>query len=507
MTVEIVALSTRLSRIKQWNQAFEAEYQAQVARDPHPELLEIKTPSELLVRECIEGIRYYYQQGNKDEAFFLFLGFIKAYAKHVRLKRTEVWQVEDILISIYSRESVWIRSRRGGKSRDLTLLATFFSIVQLPVIWFAAASDQLQQSQEYFMMNPFIEGIYENEVRIINSPSIDLSVLTSGRTASKGRAVIIFDEGGKVQQGLKIYEYYTYSRAIIADSFAFGGDVHVISASTPALLTAIQTDYDAVRLINPDAVSVHPYTDCWWISESWVKQEEMTNDTDYVDQEYRCIFTCRQGIVYSNIQLESKETILKYLADSAGIDINLKEALVFVGITRDEQLVNHIWLLGEKEVNWVENNTCYDELQPSNRIQIRTFIFHTSHTFFTECENGGYNEKEAHWILNHIPNVSLQTWEEEKKQERMRFAQHSIIHCCPELTPNTYRDLKTCIKHPLKGIYLKDAQHPNHWHEAFLHALRNNNNQFITDLPSLVMEKTMSSQYIKQLIKHTKYHL
>jgi hypothetical protein len=281
----------------------------------------------------------------------------------------------------------------------------------------------------------------------------------------------------------------------------------VISASTPALLTAIQTDYDAVKLSNPDAVSVHPYTDCWWISESWVKQEELTNDSDYVDQEYRCIFTCRQGIVYSNIQIESKDTILTHLARSAGIDINLKEACVFIDISYDVNTVAHIWLMGEREVNWVENNNCYADLYPDSLIQIRTHHFRTSHTFFTEVEDGGYNEKEARWILNHVLNVSLQTWEEEHKQERMRFAQHSIIHCCPELTPNTYRDLKGCIKHPLKGIYLKDAQHPNHWHEAFLHALRGNFPQFLLSSEPIASIQQQTSKHIDELIRQSRHKI
>ena len=135
--------------------------------------------------------RQAYYELTKDDigAFRYYLGFIKTFAPE-RYRLFTRWQREDMEMSINNPninverevlETAWNYSRRGGKSRGLTVLAVFFALLGKLVIWRSPHADQLGQASQWFNMNPFVKKVSINnlnKVEVYGSPDINISAVS-----------------------------------------------------------------------------------------------------------------------------------------------------------------------------------------------------------------------------------------------------------------------------------------------------------------------------------------
>jgi len=261
----------------------------------------------------IEQLRGEYKRTNDIiHCFRIYLGFIKQFSDERYACYTK-WQREDMEMSLYNPaidttrevlETAWNYSRRGGKSRDLTVIATFFTILKFLVIWRATYSDQLGQAAYWFELNPFVEKVQtsSNKILVYNSPSINISVLSPGKVASREADILIYDEGGWCFNHLALYEWYKASRPMIAASKF----KHIIHASTPARSTAYHEEWMNLKNLeikhNTKFTSFHPWQDCHWITKEFVEQErEKHIDCPwYIEQNYECKFVVYGGAVFTN---------------------------------------------------------------------------------------------------------------------------------------------------------------------------------------------------------------
>lgn len=491
-----------------WNAAFER--QQHTIDDPHPELRETHYARPEYFMQKAKLIRKLYVEGHKNTAFTLYLGLIIHYGGLDKIKRIERFQFMDMLLAIHAQECALVRSRRGGKSRDLSLIAVFWTIVGKRVIWYAPESDQLEQAFMYFHSNPFVDHASSSTGKvysILPGPIMQALVLSKGKTASRGADCLIYDEGGKIDVNLSQYENYLFSRAIVADSI-WEGDKHILHASTPCIATALERVVDKLKADHEFLVSVHPYWDCWWITDAWVDSERAANPSDpwYVQQEYECEFVTRGGAVFTNIKVVSKEEILKHTINRVGVDVNKEEMLCFMDKVRIGQDIHgrpiyDKYILAEMTTNWTENDHCFDFLIALHHDYYDQWgnYFYITADRVIEWENGGYNEKQAQWAAR-LLGARVMEWTDEIKGERMSIMRQGTIYICPELTPQSYTDLRSCIFHPLKPIFLKDNKHPNHWTDCILHAVGAEHGRFLKNL-SAPPEQRSLPQHLQRKYK------
>lgn len=468
-----------MQRVQTWENRWKASLGQAMQNDPHPELRVILQVSKSKVLKAVRFIRYLYRENEPIRAFSFYINFVRKYAKSVDLKRIEPFQFQDMLMAILNQECMWLRTRRGGKTRDLTLVNIFWVIIGKDPIWFAPQSDQLKQAHQYFMANPFWKSTTNDYVYIHGcDKTLETSNLTLGKSASKGKDCITYDEGAKIPKGYLIYDYYKFSRVIIAGKL-WEGDKHILYASTAARNTAIEEEYLLLQTIAPDLISMHTYKDCWWISEEWVDQERAANLNDpwFVDQEYLTLFVNRGGTIFDNVNLMSIKDMqeLGLRVQKIGVDINQTEMVAFIA-----QLGNDIFILAEGEYNWLHDTDIYNFIRPFSYVTTRGITWQIDPHFEMEIEAMGYNEKLATWMSINIPNCVLNyEWDDEAKGDRVHLAKSGRIFADPSHTPFIYQDLINAIYHKFKKGYVKDNAHPCHWLESFLHAIGADVGKFI----------------------------
>lgn len=254
-------------------------------------------------------------------AFYAYLGFLKQFTRNKKYTEWTDWQIADMVMCIYNPyinvrlealETALDYTRRGGKSRKLTILATFFSLLDLQVVWRAPHSDQLIQAAEWFSMNPFTESQKirtQFRVEIYGSPEISVAVLSEGRIASREADVLIYDEGGSVMTWMANFDYYKNSRPMIAAS----KNKYIIHASTNCQGSVFFEEKKALQekehKYNTKFTSTHPYKHTTWISEEWIEQEKKAHlDCSwYIDQNYNCIAVVRGGRIFRNLIIVGDE--------------------------------------------------------------------------------------------------------------------------------------------------------------------------------------------------------
>ena len=411
-----------------------------------------------------------------------YLAYVQHYSPAPQFYNLVDFQYNDITQAIIHQVFMILRSRKGGKTRDMTLVIVFWAVIlELAGIWFAPFGDQLKQAKEWFHYNPFVTAVNQYSISFCSGPELDIGMLSPGRTASKDKSFAVYDELGKVPIDQKLYESYTYSRAIIAAHTKVF--FRILYGSTTCIASALEEEFLS---LDPSVVSLHTYHDCNWISDEWVESERAKhmNDPWYVLQEYECQWVVRGGACLNNIKLESPETIQQFRANQAGVDINKLEAVVGVYLTQDHK---DVYIMYEYELDWVADHNCFD------------FLYDQIPLLQIEVENGGYNEKEALDLAFRI-HATPSYWTTPIKQDRLAKARSMTIHICPQLTPKTYTDLRTLVYAPIKGIYLKDALHPCHWTDAFFHALGVEGYHFHETPPQPKPEQS-GSQYLTELIR------
>jgi len=403
----------------------------------------------------------------------MYLGFVKTFSPE-RYRLFTKWQREDMEMSIYNPlintkrevlETAWNYSRRGGKSRGLTVLAVFFSLIGKLVIWRSPHADQLGQASQWFNMNPFVKKVSINnlnKVEVYGSPDINISVLSAGKVASREADVLIYDEGGWVFKHLALYEFYKASRPMVAAS----GYRHIIHASTPARNTAFHEEWQNLQnleiKLNTKFVSTHKHDDCDWITDEWIEMErEKNSDTPwYVDQNYNCMFVVYGGAVFTNIIALGDAHFPEFPYGSldhikaryGGVDFN--GDVVGHYLVKIDYNDNFVFVLEEKKFTDLK-----DLLDDSlGRISI-------------EVEDGQFNIPFC-LDLRRMGFAGLyQQWSRDKKHTRVQELRNRVIVIDKLKCPLTYRNLMEASYDQGERLPKLEKRTDQHGLDGLLHAI------------------------------------
>jgi hypothetical protein len=435
-------------------------------------------------------IREYYNNTQDDIATFrYYLGFIKTFAPE-RYRNFTRWQREDMEMSIANPlidtsrevlETAWNYSRRGGKSRGLTVLAVFFALIGKLVIWRSPHADQLGQASQWFAMNPFVKKVSINnlnKVEVYGSPDINISVLSAGKVASREADILIYDEGGWVFKHLALYEFYKASRPMVAASQYR----HIIHASTPARNTAFHEEWENLQdleiRLNTKFTSLHPHEDCEWITDEWIEMErEKNSDTPwYVDQNYNCMFVVYGGAVFTNVialgdahfpefpygyldKIKPRYTGVDFNGDVVGhyiITIDYNDNFVFV---LSEQKFTDLRYLLDLDKRLVleagEKWTGYDRL---GGVSI-------------EVEDGQFNIPFCNDLRRMGFAGIYQEWNRDKKHTRVQELRNRVIVIDKLKCPLTYRNLMEASYDQGERLPKLEKRTDQHGLDGLLHAI------------------------------------
>ena len=383
-----------------------------------------------------------YKEKGIIDAFFTYLGFLSYFTQNKKLVEFTDWQIADMLMCIYNEnidvslealETALNYTRRGGKSRKLTLIAVFFALIHLLVVWRAPHSDQLVQAAEWFSMNPFVESQKirtQFRVEVYGSPEISVAVLSEGRIASREADVLIYDEGGTVMTYHANFDYYKNSRPMIAAS----KNKYIIHASTDCEGSVFNEEFKALQRkeykMNTKFTSIHPWNHTTWISKEWIEQEKRAHlDCDwYIDQNYNCIAVVRGGRIFRNLIIVGDERFPKFpygcmddkTPEYGGVDFNGENTGHYlIEVSYDD---NFIYLL--KETNFWDLNRLFDNLELS--LELEEGLFNTAFTDQTKRMG--------------LPCI-YQEWNEELKAIRVQELVNRKIVIDQYKTPITFKNL------------------------------------------------------------------
>jgi len=253
--------------------------------------------------------------------FEMYLGFLAAFADRpntvdkYRLSLWTSWQIADMKMSIHNDkidttliilETAWLYGRREGKTRGLTIVGVFFSLLEYQVAWRAPHGEQLKKASFWFSCNPFVEKVMlttDNTIRIYDSLSISIAPMTTGRVAGGDCDILIYDEGGWIYKRLQAYELYLASRPMVSNSHF----KHIINASTPFRDTAFQDAWDTIQELELEydttLTSLHDCEDCPWITPEFIEQESKRFPKWYIEVNYYCLWSVPFGAVFEKIIL------------------------------------------------------------------------------------------------------------------------------------------------------------------------------------------------------------
>ena len=446
-----------------------------------------------------KGLIELYQTEGIVSAFYAYLGFIKMFGKNPKLTEFTSWQVEDMIMCIFNEkidvskealETAIDYTRRGGKTRKLSLLATFFSLIDLRVVWRAPHSDQTVQAAEWFDMNPFVESQKirtQFRVEIFGSPEISVAVLSEGRIASREADVLIYDEGGTVMTYHANFDYYKNSRPMIAAS----KNKYIIHASTDCQGSVFYEELHALRekehRLNTKFTSMHTWRDTTWITPEWIAQEKRAHlDCDwYIDQNYNCIAVVRGGKVFRNIIEVGSEFNPKFPfgfldqfeAENAGVDFNGENIGHYMELIAYDD--DYVYCL--EEINFTDLLKLFD--YEYLILELEDGLFNTGFTDQTKrmglaCLYQEWNESIKHLRLQNLvdrkivinryktpilwKNLMEAGWDEKHPRPKLkkRPDQHgldALMHCMTGCSGNV-----DVIKRRVEtGLFGKPIQPPN----------------------------------------------
>lgn len=422
----------------------------------------------------------YNKSSDLVNTFYAYLGFLIEHTKNKRYVQFTKWQIEDMLMSIYNPkidtsrvalETAWNYSRRGGKSRGLTIVAVFFSLLDKLVIWRSPHTDQLGQCTEWFNMNPFVAAEHvstQNTVEVYNSPDINISVLSAGRVASREADVLIYDEMGWCFKDLKLYEFYKASRPMIAAS----DFKHIIHASTPALYTVFHDEWEFLKgweaELETKLTSYHPWHDCPWITPEWVESERISHSdcSWYIDQNYEALFVIYGGNVFDRNKIilvgdprypEYPKNYWRYSYKICvgGVDFNGENTQHYLVIVYFDDKYVHI-------------------LEEIKFLDLWLLDKYITKGLSLELEEGMFNTQFTDQTRRMGLSCIYQEWNEDIKQNRVREVQERIIIIDKDKCPVTYKNILEAGYDEKSRLPKLAKRTDQHGLDALLHCMHEN---------------------------------
>lgn len=404
----------------------------------------------------------------------MYLAFLREFA-HPEYTQLTSFQIEDMLMSIFqdeidnskiALETAWNCTRRYGKSRNLTIIAVFFCLLNKEVIWRTPYSTQLKQAGKWFSWNPFVEEVAintKNTVFVYGSTSIDIGVLSVGRAASQECDILIYDEGGWVEIDKVLYEIYKASRPMIANS----NFKVIIHASTPARYTAFDEAWQDIKVKEDETklrlTSEHPYQDCYWVSDEFVEDERRKNaDTPwFVEQNYECKWVVYGGAVFNNIYEVHTSMGMEYAQKLAG------SAITHIGVdfnAGDNMKPHYLLTMGfDAEFVYIKDEYTFTNLQ---------FLFDRRWSRLSmEVEDKLWNEQFTTQLRRMGLDCIYNGWTKEEKMYRVQELRSRKILIDKTKAPLTYKNLLEAAYDKKSRLASLEKRIDQHGLDCALHGL------------------------------------
>ena len=443
------------------------------------------TTLQQFARQFGKQLRELYQSGTHIiECFKIYLGFLVEFCNDPhetkRLGQFTEWQIDDMVMCVYSDcinpikeilESFLLYTRRGGKTKNLSIMGVFFSILGYLVMWRASFTDQLNMAKFWFLKNPFVTkviyGQTDNHVRILDSPSINFDVIAEGKTQSRGVDIIILDEECMITLESKKYDVYEKLRPCIADS----PFKHFIHGTTPELNTVAEVNWSFLKdqeiRKNTRFTAERDYTFCSWIDEAFIESERMLHEDDpyYVDMQYKLKWTVLGGKVFTNVIREGDPTYPEYprgflekiTPSHGGVDFN--------GDINQHYLV---LIKFNDNIIYVTHEIKFTEL---------TELLKSDYRFISlELEDGLYNDQfTVQTRMMGLQCIYNPNWTGDKggdkKMLRIQKVRNRKIIINKERCPQTWKNLDTCAWNRFKLRTEITKTKDQHGLDALLHAI------------------------------------
>jgi hypothetical protein len=418
-------------------------------------------------------LKQLYEFGEYDlvSLYKMYLGFVKTFGEK-ELRQYVQWQVEAEVGALYNPkvdntkiplETVDIRTRRGGKSRKLSMIAVFAALLGLRVIWRTPFTNQLDQASIWFSKNPFVKRIQINQlhrVDVVNQEyHVNIGILSPAQSAGLECNMLIFDEGGWVEKNKKLYQNYKECRPFVASC----SPKWIIHATTPARYTAVEEAYQEAQQYEVEwdtqLTWLHTDVDCPWITEEWVEKERLLNlDTPwYVDQNYKCKWVVYGGAVFNNIKVDPA-AVLEIQTHrnnfiQAGTDFN--------GEVAGHYLVESIL---RDDITYILKETRFTDLSFLND-------WKASHPLSSlELEDGLFNTQFTDQTKRMGLDCTYLEWNEQSKMERIARVKNKIILIDPQTAPLTYRNLLEAGYDQNSRLPKLEKRTDQHGLDAYLHS-------------------------------------
>jgi hypothetical protein len=372
------------------------------------------------------------------------------------------WQVQDLLKVEENTRFAFRRTRRGSKTRDMSMYSIFKAICGWKVFWRAALGEQLNQSRIYFSLNPFVQEVTRDYVKIRGfrnqTPQEErnrftLRVIGEGSGRGGECDLLAIDEGGSLVYPYQKDSYYATTKTLASGR---NPQFKIIQFSTPKRGSVFEEFCCGVGGVggieNKGLVSVRTVHECPWIRPEVVEMDREYQPEFWYKQEYLAQWTTAAGAIFHDDQFilcdfdvdevkkarPNKWWVSGFLPGSDGKIVKYR---------LPEQVYGGVDFGGESSSGHAYIELSYDE---HNLYILRERIFHRTSTLKTyleeraangvsiEIESGGYNEG----FRDQLRQFKAKAWDGEVESKRLgeATARHIIID--PQRCPRMFRDLQ-----------------------------------------------------------------
>ena len=418
------------------------------------------------------------------QLFKFYLGFLAMFCNDPdddkALGRFTKWQIDDMIMCIYNAkvdtvkrilEVFLLYTRRGGKTRNLTIIAVFLAILGYKVMWRASFTDQLNMAKFWFGKNPFfiraIMGQQDNRIEILHSPAINFDVIAPGKTQSRGVDVLIIDEECMIVKDSAKYDIYEKLRACVLDSRF----KHILHGTTSELNTVAEINFfflkDQEVRDNTRYTAERDCDWCDWITPEVIEGERLLHEDDpyYVDMQYYLKWTVPGGKVFNNIIREGDPKYPEY-------PLGFLDKIVpqFGGVDFNGDINEHYLVLCDYNDHFVyiTHEIKFTDLEELFKLDYQNISL--------ELEDGLYNDQFTKQTkakgLRCIYNLNW-TGEKggDKKMIRVQELRNRLIIINKGRCPQTWKNLNQCAwnRFKLRTEIVKTKD--QHGLDALLHAM------------------------------------
>jgi hypothetical protein len=379
------------------------------------------------------------------------------------------FQFDDWETAWNETKAVFIRSRGGSKTEDFTDWIIFRVLrTNERWAWLACKSGQLSQAMVYVRENPFVRRIQRESAAKYNIFLWTGKMIRFGIVSTSNLGIrldgIVYDE---FEDLLPAQESDVYPQmAGMMTTSLIHKTIYLGTLWIDALLNEMAEQYPTV---------VRPWDTLPWLVESGMIKEEIEKKITpewEIDMLYRCIPTAPSGVLFPHIE----EGVIQYHPNNVQFGIDFGSEDMCVGVV-------------------INGNVCYIVEEYTRQLELDRTGYDFLRGRSVECEGGGYNDSDKYGeksklMMDRVLATKQAVTNKWKQERQMLGRTFSKIVIDKKSCPNCYKDVKSAVFGP-DGLYLKDTKHPNHWLDAFLHALKKTVSNYIAATTSASSSLTL----------------